>query len=336
MRLAERHAQRAHQPVGEIGGCGIARAGARPSCARGPGVRSRDHAGHRGEAQRQRLQGVEDRLPCPPACPWNRRAAGPSSRSAAPSSAPIMRPVLPRTSSAASGLRFCGMIEEPVVNSSDRPDEAELRRRPEHDFLGEARQMHRRDRRGGQRFEHEIAVGDAVERIGGRAVEAERLRGHVRDRSETTCPRARRRRAGIRSAARARRETAAIAAEHLDIGEQVMAEGHRLRRLQMGEAGHQGVGMASAPPPAPSADRPIDASIASMASRTHSRKSMRHLVVARAGGMQPSRRRRRSIPPAGFDVHVDVFERAREDEFSASISRATSSKPLAMASASAC
>ena len=33
----------------------------------------------------------------------------------------MMRPVLPRTSSAASGLRFCGMIEEPVVNLSDRP-----------------------------------------------------------------------------------------------------------------------------------------------------------------------------------------------------------------------
>ena len=31
----------------------------------------------------------------------------------------MMRPVFARTSSAASGLRFCGMIEEPVVNLSD-------------------------------------------------------------------------------------------------------------------------------------------------------------------------------------------------------------------------
>ena len=31
--------------------------------------------------------------------------------------------------------------------------------------------------------------------------------------------------------------------EHLDIGHAVMAEGHRLRRLQMGEAGHDGRGM---------------------------------------------------------------------------------------------
>ena len=34
-------------------------------------------------------------------------------------SAPITRPALPRTSSAASGLRFCGMIELPVVKASE-------------------------------------------------------------------------------------------------------------------------------------------------------------------------------------------------------------------------
>ena len=54
----------------------------------------------------------------------------------------MMRPVLARTSSAASGLRFCGMIEEPVVKRVGERDEAELRRAPDHDLLGEARQMH--------------------------------------------------------------------------------------------------------------------------------------------------------------------------------------------------
>ena len=34
-------------------------------------------------------------------------------------SAPVIRPTLARTSSAASGFRFCGMIEEPVENRSD-------------------------------------------------------------------------------------------------------------------------------------------------------------------------------------------------------------------------
>ncbi len=35
-------------------------------------------------------------------------------------SAPVMRPVLARVSSAASGLRFCGMMELPVVKASLR------------------------------------------------------------------------------------------------------------------------------------------------------------------------------------------------------------------------
>ena len=48
-----------------------------------------------------------------------------------------------------------------------------------HDLLGEARQMDGADRGGRQRLEREIAVGDAVERIGRRPVEAERLRGGV-------------------------------------------------------------------------------------------------------------------------------------------------------------
>ena len=57
--------------------------------------------------------------------------------------------------------------------------EAELRRHPQHDLLGEAREVHGRDRRRGQRLQHEVAVGDGVERVGRRPVEAERLGGHV-------------------------------------------------------------------------------------------------------------------------------------------------------------
>ncbi len=34
-----------------------------------------------------------------------------------------------------------------------------------------------------------------------------------------------------------------VAAEHFDIGHAVMTEGHRLGGLQMGEAGHDGIGM---------------------------------------------------------------------------------------------
>ena len=118
VRVAERQFQHAHQPVGQIGRGGEAGAGKfahprqRPASCRAPCRRWR-----RATAPRPRRRRTP--VPCPPACPWHRPAAGPSSPSAAPTSAPVIRPVLARTSSAASGLRFCGMIELPVVNASD-------------------------------------------------------------------------------------------------------------------------------------------------------------------------------------------------------------------------
>ena len=154
-----------------------------------------------------------------------------------------MRPAFARTSSAASGLRFCGMIEEPVVNLSDSAHEADQRRRPHHDLLGEPRQMHGADRRRRQRLQHEIAVGDGVERIRRRPVEAERLRGHVAIEIERGAGKRRRaERRFIEPLARIR-EAPAIARRHLDIGQKMMAEGHRLRGLQMRQPRHHGAGM---------------------------------------------------------------------------------------------
>ena len=69
-------------------------------------------------------------------------------------------------------------------------------------------------------------------------------------------------------------EAAGVAAEHLDIGHQVVAEGHRLGRLQMGEARHQGVARAPRPwPAAPAAAPAAGSTVRSQASRTHRRKS---------------------------------------------------------------
>ena len=39
------------------------------------------------------------------------------------------------------------------------------------------------------------------------------------------------------------RELLGVAAEHLEVGQHVVAEGDRLRHLQVGEAGHDGVGV---------------------------------------------------------------------------------------------
>ena len=50
VRLAERQAQRAHQPVGQVGGGGEAGAGRRRH-GRAVGLQVGDHAGHGGDAQ---------------------------------------------------------------------------------------------------------------------------------------------------------------------------------------------------------------------------------------------------------------------------------------------
>ncbi len=154
-----------------------------------------------------------------------------------------MRPVLARTSSAASGFRFCGMIDDPVVNlsvSRTKPHCGEVQL---HDLLGEPRQMHGGDRRRGQRLEREVAIRHGVERIGGRPRKAEVARRRL--------PVDREGRAGQRR--RAQRtfgkplggvgEASPVSAEHLDIGKQMMAEGDRLRGLEMGETRHHRAGI---------------------------------------------------------------------------------------------
>ncbi len=99
-----------------------------------------------------------------------------------------------------------------------------------------------------------------------------------------------------------------VAAEHLDIGHQVVAEGHRLGGLQVGEARHQGVGvLPGLGQQGPLQDLELlDRAVASVA---HPQAHVqRHLVIARAGGVQPSRGRADQFGQALFDIEVDVLE----------------------------
>ena len=174
--------------------------------------------------------------------------------------------------------------------------------------------MHRRDRRRRKRFQHEVAVGDGIERIRHRTIEAECFRGHVAVDREG--------RAGKRRGAewafiepRPRiPETAAVARGHLHIGEEVMAEGHRLRRLQVGKARHHGRGVRQ---------RLLRECLLIAHERIVERADGgpdpeteigRHLVVARARGMQPPGRRPDQLGKPAFHVHMDVLQRAAEGE----------------------
>ena len=88
-------------------------------------------------------------------------------------------------------------------------------------------------------------------------------------------------------------EAAAVAREHFDIGQQMMAEGHRLRRLHMGEARHDGVDMLFGLREQRALQRQ-QALVGALASAAHPKPEIgHHLVVARARGVQPPRRRRR-------------------------------------------
>ena len=110
------------------------------------------------------------------------------------------------------------------------------------------------------------------------------------------------------------RKAAAVARGHLDIGKQMMPERHRLRGLQMGEAGHHGSGMFQRAGDQRLLERgqrriglvdrvaDIEAEIG------------RDLVVARARGVQPARSRPDQLGKPALDVHVNVFERALEIE----------------------
>jgi hypothetical protein len=133
------------------------------------------------------------------------------------------------------------MIELPV-DRHRAGDEAERLAGPDDDFLGQPRQVQRGAAPRHQVIEREIAVRYRIEAVRGRPVKAQRLRGGVRGRSESRCRPAPPRPAGTVHP-RARIGKARGRARHLVIGHQVMAQRHRLRGLQMGEAGHDAVGM---------------------------------------------------------------------------------------------
>ena len=100
----------------------------------------------------------------------------------------MIRPVLARTSSAASGLRFCGMIEEPVVKRSESVT------KPNCGVAQITISSAKRERCTAQidaaasDSSAKSRSDDGVERVRRRPVEAERLRGRARGRSGKAVP----------------------------------------------------------------------------------------------------------------------------------------------------
>jgi hypothetical protein len=225
-----------------------------------------------------------------------------------------MRPILARISSAASGFFFCGMIEEPVENRSDSVTKRNCAEDQITSSSASRRQMPaqieaaaRNSSAKSRSLTHPAnwpgrskpSAAAVISRSMGKEVPASAARpsGH----------------SFIRARASRR---GAVAGEHLDIGHHVVAPGHRLRDLQMGEARHDPVG----PGLGLREQRPhqrLQPRIAASQLVAHPEPEIRrHLVVARPRGVQP---------PAGspiislqprLDIHVNVFQRGGKGEIS--------------------
>ena len=164
----------------------------------------------------------------------------------------------------------------------------ELPTGPDDQFFGEPAEVHAADGNGGEEFQREIPVRDRVQRIGHGLVEAQGFGGHVTvDRKGGAGQGRGAERRFIQPLPRIG-ETAAVASQHFDIGEQVMAEGDRLCRLQMGESGHDRIGMPfrlvkqHQLQPQQSLVEPVDGIADPQA------QIGRYLIVARACRVQPS------------------------------------------------
>ena len=122
-------------------------------------------------------------------------------------------------------------------------DEAEARAHPQDQFFRQARQVRHHQRGGGGEFDGEIAIGDGIERVFADAVEAELARDEFAvDRIAGAGQRGGAQRQAVDAAA-AVGHALGVARQHFEVGQQMVAEGDRLRDLQVGEAGHDGVGV---------------------------------------------------------------------------------------------
>ena len=305
--IAERQAQTAHQPIGQIGRGGKA-ARRRRAQDIAVGGHVRHHPRHRRQTQHQRIGrikglflvllhvlGIGQRQPFHDGEQGHRRPQNPPQFS--PKQLGRIGVFL---------LRHDRTARRPLVT---QPHKAELRRRPDHQFLGKAAEMHGANAAGRQKLQREIAVTDRIKAVRRRPVKAQRLRRGMAINRERR-PRQRRRPQGALIHPLARiLKPAAVAREHLDIGQHVMPPCHRLGGLQMGKARHHPVrprlGLRQERPH--QFGQPGNRRIALVA---HPKPEIDgHLIIAAPPGVQPLARLADNLGQAAFHVQVNILQR---------------------------
>ncbi|VVT11762.1 conserved hypothetical protein [Erythrobacter sp. EC-HK427] len=188
------------------------------------------------------------------------------------------------------------------------PHKAEGLAGPDHEFLRQTRQMQRALAGRGEEIQGEIAVAYRIKAVRGRRGKAQRLRGHI---AVDGKPRSRQGRAAERALVEPRPrfgKARHIATYHLVISHQMMAQRHRLRGLQMGEARHDAARVLLRP----RHQRALQSGEA-LQQRIHriahpQAEIGRHLVVAAARRVQTTRCRADQFGEPRFGGHVDVFQ----------------------------
>ena len=174
--------------------------------------------------------------------------------------------------------------------------------------------MHVAHCRCGIEFDHVVTIGNAVDRIFGRRIKAERFGRKVAVNRKI---RAGERRGSQGTASHALIEVAKtreIALKHPEERHHPVREENRLARLHVREARHDHVGIGARHRDAlclQSTDGRLD--LTDHMTQIHLRRG-RRLVIAAAAGVEPPARRADNFGHALFDRHMDVFVLDGEDK----------------------
>jgi len=207
-----------------------------------------------------------------------------------------------------------GHIRIPLLRHQARPrgdlvrklDEAKLGRGPQNDVFAKPAQMDRSNCAGIGEVKREVSVGDGIDAVLGQSIETKLAREDVSLEGQRRCgQRSRTERHLIGRVVRVPK-SCRVAAQGLGVGEQVMAQRHRLGSLQMGVSGHDPAGVRfclvrERVHEVGQADGGFHRGIP-----TEKAQVERDLVVARSPRVQ-RRARRRDLDEAPFDRGVDVL-----------------------------